>query len=190
MTVRDRLLPAVSLALLAASSLCDCSPEERCGIALGYAGPNWFEYSVAPNEVSPGGIRIDTTGQDISAVLVDQLTDQVETCLRQSIDRGALVVKVPNDWTVDTMTGQQLLSLQAYPTGCVSKGETPSAADPCRWRAVVQCPSTIVTTPSFYLYKDALVRWVTGSQDPWSDPALAPCVQPATNPLSNGASPL
>src|SRR5580658_1977342 len=116
MTVRDRLLPAVSLALLAASSLCDCSPEERCGIALGYAGPNWFEYSVAPNEVSPGGIRIDTTGQDISAVLVDQLTDQVETCLRQSIGRGALVGEGPEGLTGGTMTGQQLLVLQAYPT--------------------------------------------------------------------------
>jgi len=130
---------------------------------------------------------MDPTGQAISPALVDRLTREVSECLKVSINTGSFVVKVPADWGLSCDKSQQVLSASAPESGCAAKGLKNECA--CHWRAFVQCPNAIVTTPSLYLYKDALVRFVTGSQDPWSDPALAACVAPTTDPLSRGDGP-
>lgn len=144
-------------------------------------------YLVAASQVSPSGIRFDDSDQHISGALLDRLVGEVETCLQKSIDRRSFVVKVPADWSLSCDGSQQILSSRAPDAGCIAKGEQPTPACPCRWRAVVQGPNVIVATPSLYLFKDALTRFVTGSQNPWADPALAKCAAPTTAPLSMGA---
>ena len=145
-------------------------------------------YTVAASQVSPSGIRFDDSGQHISGPLLDRLTSEVEKCTGH-IDRSSFMVKIPKDWALSCDGSQQVLSSPAPESGCRTKGLDPTKECPCRWRALIQWPNVIVATPSLYLYKDALSRFVSGSRDPWGDPKLVACVQPTTGPLSTGNSP-
>lgn len=139
---------------------------------------------------TPKGVCFDPSGQAISAGLVDRLTDEVEACVGKTIDRGSFRVKIANDWHLSCDGAQQVLpAAGAGDLGCEAKGLTPTAACPCLWRAYLQGDGVIVATPSMYLFKDALTRFVTGSRNPWADPKLVACVQPTTAPLSNGSGP-
>lgn len=107
------------------------------------------------------------------------------------IDRGCLWVKVAADWHLSESefagSKQQLLHDIASESGDCGKGETGPGA--CFWRAGVQDKVTIVTTPSFYVFKDPLVRIVTGCALPWSSPRLTACMTPTTTALSDGSNP-
>lgn len=171
---------AVALVLAAG-----CQPGKLCTPAsYGYVTTNDVSYAVATDHVSPSGIHYDPSGQKIAGELLDRLTDEVAACLGRPIDRASFRVKIPSEWTLSCDAQQQLLPSGAPGEGCDAKGL--QGACPCRWRAIVQCPDVIVTTPSLYLYKDALVRLVVPSADPWSSPALAKCASPSTGPLDVG----
>jgi hypothetical protein len=175
----------LAVALLAV--VIGCATGRQClPVGWGYIVPNHAHYDVAPTETSPGGIRFDDSGQSVSGTLLDRLTREVADCLQVSVDSASFVVKVPVDWSVSCDGSQQLLSAEAPQLGCDAKGLPADPNCPCRWRALIQCPNVIVATPSLYLFKDALVRWVTGSNNPWADPALAKCATPSTAPLSLG----
>jgi hypothetical protein len=152
--------------------------------------PPVHPYDVHAMSVTPQGIHFDPSGQDISGALIDRLTDEVEMCLQKSIDRGSFVVKIPSNWSLSCDKTQQLLTGDDAPnSGCDAKGLPNKEGCPCSWRARMQWPNVVVTTPSFYLYKDALTRFVTRIQNPWADPWAVKCVTPSTSPLSTGAGP-
>lgn len=176
------------IALIAlALSLPACVPQTCNPVRWGYMVGHGLTYPIAAVPIaSPEGIRMDLSGQAIDPALIDRLTDEVSTCLGVSIDRSTFIVKVPSDWVKSCDGSQQVLTAIAPESGCAAKGLPTDSPCPCRWRAVIQCPNVIVATPSLYLYKDALVRWVTGSQNPWADPALAKCASPSTAPLLSG----
>jgi len=169
------------LAVLLLALACTPVTTERWG----YPNfPGEAPYDVRAASATPAGVRYDPTGQAVSPAVLDRLTAEVEACTGK-IDRSSFVVKIPAppDWAPSCDGSQQVLRSRAPDDGCRAKGLTPDAACPCRWRARIQWPNVIVATPSLYLYKDALTRFVTGSRDPWSDPKLAPCVAPTTPPL-------
>lgn len=164
--------------------LAGCVPEVCNPVRWGYMVGHGKTYDVGPLVQSPAGVRVDAPGGAMFLPTVDRLTAEVSECLRVSIDRSSFLVKVPGDWLLSADGTQQELTAIAPGSGCTAKGLT--GEQPCRWRAVIQCPNVIVATPSLYLFKDALVRFVTGSQNPWADPELAKCAAPSTDPLSMG----
>jgi hypothetical protein len=108
------------------------------------------------------------------------------------VSRSCLTVKVAADWhlSTDEFAGskQQLLHDVALDAGAdCGKNETGPGA--CYWRAGVQDKVTIVTTPSFYVFKQPLVEILTGCAFPWSSPTLTACMAPTTAPLSDGTGP-
>lgn len=165
-------------------------------------------YEVNPEFTTKNGIAVDPTGQNISPDLIDGLTDEVENCLIEAfgfppvipeevmrdsmcvgetfdlpIHRECLTVKIPDDWLLSCDGSQQLLPNIAPRELCEAKGLTPTPECPCRWRAGIQDNQTIVVTPSLYLYKDPLIRIVTGCNNPWGHPILSHCAKPSTPPL-------
>lgn len=193
--------------LIIFGSSCGNNPN-RCEFV--YYLPEQTDYSVDATELTPKNIAIDPSGQNISGSLVDRLTDETEACLIKNfgnppilseetqtdaicygssfilpIRRECLTVKVSNDWFLSTDGTQQLLP---YIGGYGDCGKGLPGDGPCYWRAGVQNNLTIATTPSFYLYKDPLVKITTGCTYPWFDAKLAECMEPTTEPLSDGSS--
>jgi hypothetical protein len=107
------------------------------------------------------------------------------------ITRSCLTVKVAADWhmseSVWNGSKQQLLHDISSDAGDCGKSELGPGA--CYWRAGVQSHVVIVTTPSFYVFKDPLVRIVTGCAYPWSSARLSTCMTPTTTALSDGSGP-
>lgn len=173
-----------------------------------YTYTNQFNYEVDFNQTTPQGIAIDLSGQDVSPELIDRLTDEVEQCLAETfgnppvlppavvqdaqcrddtfslpINRECFAVKIPNDWQISCDGTQQVLPISstAYVAPdelCEAKGLTVTPECPCRWRAGLQDNYIIVSTPSLYVYKDPLIRMVTGCNNPWGHPALSQCASP------------
>ena len=186
-------------------------------INWGYSTGEFNQYSVHPTEITQTGIAYDPSGLPINPELIDRLTNEVETCLATAFpggvipldvaagsycsatnftlpfDRHSFVVKIASDWVLscpDPVYGQQqLLPVSAGDSGCIAKGLAPSAQCPCRWRAGIECPNNLITTPSFYLYKDVLIRYMTGCGDPWAMVQFSTCAMPTTLPLSDGTGP-
>lgn len=177
----------------------NCGIDDSC--------PRWnyynqFNYKTNFNQTTPIGIKVDTSGQDMSLVLIDELTLKVEDCLNKNFpdgkipddvykagqcstktlelpcDKDCLKVKIPNDWLWSCDGTQQLLPSQAPKALCEAKGLHPTAECPCRWRAGIQDDSIIVATPNLHLYKDPLIRYITGCNNPWFHPKLAECANP------------
>lgn len=178
---------AVAVCVLLALALVGCAtPPPNYASRWGYLAKD--SYAVAPTQTTPMGVRFDSQGQTISGALIDRLVGEVEACLAKSIDRASFTVLIPRDWTYSCDRSQQVLPAEgAGPFGCLAKGQKPSVECPCRWRAYIKWPNTIVTTPSLYLLKDALVRFIVDTDNPWADPHLAQCATPSTEPLSTGA---
>jgi hypothetical protein len=167
--------------LFVATAIVGCAPPP-CGARYGFVVPGTAPtFAVSPSSVTPGGIRFDPTGQAIAGETIDRLTSEVSECLGMSIDRASFRVKVPRNWALSCDKTQQVLPVLAPNEGCDAKGLTDRSC-PCRWRAFIQCPNVIIATPSLYLYKDALIRLVTGNPNPWGDPRLAKCAAPTTEP--------
>lgn len=161
-----------------------CAPvrEQQWGY-----NPPTTPYVVQARSTTPEGVHFDPSGQDISPLLIDRLVGEVEMCTQKTIDRGSFVVKVPSNWSLSCDKTNQLLTGDDAPnSGCDAKGLPNTAGCPCSWRARIQWPNVIVTTPSMYLFKDALTRFVTRIKNPWADPWAVKCVQPTTLPLSDG----
>lgn len=179
-----------------------------------YSQPDQTGYDVHPNQLTIKNIAVDTSGLDINLNKIDRLTDEVEECLfklqkqfpqfsdemAQSgqcesktfnlpISRECLTVKVASDWFLSKYefngTHHQQLP---YTNGgmCTNKGLPPGV---CYYRVGIQDNLTIVVPPSFYLYKDGLVRIATGCHNPWYMDVLAACMEPSTPPLGSGNEP-
>jgi len=159
-----------------------CSAQE-CKI---YYYQDQFNYKVNPALLTPSGIQVDPTNQTVSLTEIDKQTQEVEDCLSQLFDgkldeetikesdclensfilpiqRECISVKIPDDWFWNRDNTQQLLPSLAPDELCRDKGLEP----PCYWRAGIQDQLTIVVTPDLFLYKDPLIRIVTGCNNPW-----------------------
>lgn len=186
-------------------------PKPRQGCLWHYFYADQFSYKITPSFETETQIAVDTEGQIISGELIDRLADEVENCLTDTfgdppvlppdvvrdsqcasstfelpIARQCLTVKIPSDWHLNCAGDQQVLPARASEAACTSKGLQPTPECPCHWRAGIENFTTIVTTPSFYLFKDPLIRIATGCNNPWGSPALAACARPSTDPLSLG----
>jgi len=179
----------------------------------GYSYGEFDSYNVNATKITTEGILFDPSDQNISPQLIDRLTNEVNNCLMNTfpnkslpndiittsyckqiklplpIDKTSFVVKIANDWVFSCDKTQQLLPtpVKAGGEGCISKGLTPNENCPCRWRAGIKCPNILITPPSFYLYKDILIRFITKCANPWNSAELAFCATPSTTPLSNGS---
>lgn len=193
-----------------------CGPHHhatvRCQSKFWYADQT--NYDVNPQFTTPKNIEVDTSGLNINLSKVDRLTDEVEQCLTDTfgnppvlppdvvmngqcvgttfdlpIHRECLVVKVANNWFLSTNEyGGSKHQQLPYTNGgqCTNKGLPPGV---CYYRVGIQDNLTIAVPPSFYLYKDGLVRIVTGCRNPWLSDPLANCMAPTTNPLDDGTQP-
>lgn len=161
--------------LLLALFAIGCAPapwEQRFGYYLDESP----SYAFQAGHTTPGGIAIDTTSNadpEALAIGVDVLSLEVEDCFRTPLDRTAFRVLVPADWLV-SCEGNEVLPFRVPDRMC--KGEQATDACPCRYRALLQEPDLVITTPNLALFKDALVRLLTGSVNPWADPRLVRCV--------------
>lgn len=164
-------------ALLALSALAvGCEPAP-CEQQWGY----WFRddqypaYSFEPTAATASGIMVDAGGQNVDLEKLDRYVAEVEACLGVPIDRSSFRVKVAGDWVL-SCEGEEVLPMALPDRYCKGKAATDEC--PCRYRAVVQCPNLIVATPNLRLLKDALIRFLTGTQNPWETEALAACANP------------
>lgn len=131
--------------------------------------------------LTPSGIRVELGGQHTPLFEIDRLTSELAGCL--SLRNMALepldsfVVRIASDWTTNCDSTQQVFPVYAGPE---CKGSTSTPQCPCRYRAGVACPNVIVSTPSLYLYKDALSRYLLHSSNPWK--VVPECLSPTTTP--------
>lgn len=189
------IVPTIILLPLFDTALTNCSISTCSETKWGYSYSEFDRYDVVLDHTTTAGTLYDPSAQNISPLLIDRLTHEVDVCLTDlgysPINYQSFSVKVVGDWVLNCSGTQQELPdpVWAGNGGCVSKGQAPSIACPCRWRAGIKCPNIILTTPSFYLYKDALTRFVVGTDNPWASPELAKCASPSTTPLSNGSDP-
>ena len=143
--------------------------------------------------------------------MLDRVTDEVYSCLRHTFTNGKLSdavissswcsqskirfvkkscfdVEIADDWRLSCDGSQQVLKDEAPEESCKAKDLHRDFDEcPCSWRAGIQqkedTTPIIVTTPSLYLYKDPLLRYITSCDYPWSSPPLAACMTPSTGPL-------
>ena len=209
-------MKAVAIAALGIVALAASSSRVQLGcrgcdeVAWGYPEHGLFNrYAIRETRTTPDGIRFDDGGQGISSELIDRLTNEVERCLFdrfperlsdeakaqascygdttfRSIDRGSFVVKVASDYKLTCDGEQQVLPVVAPSAGCLAKGQHTTPECPCSYRAGIECPNILVVTPSLYIYKDVLIRFLYGCSDPWANADLAACATPSTLPLSDG----
>lgn len=204
-----------TLLILCGLSLSTISCDYCSEFRWGYSDGEFDHYTPNLTHTTHAGTQYDPGGQNISPELIDRLTDEAESCLHETFPDGKLPISVvgssqcltysfahpldhtsfnvmiPNDWMLSCDSSQEVLPtpVESGDAGCVAKGLDPNEKCPCRWRAGIRCPNTIIATPSMYLYKDALVRFITGCRNPWASPELHKCVSPSTTPLSDGSDP-
>lgn len=171
-------------------SISNCALSSCQEYNWGYNNGTFDQYDANPDYKTPEGISYDPSGLPISPELIDRLTNEVEFCLSKSINRYSFVVKIANDWIPSYQKDNELLPVLAPIEGCDTKGLPHIPGFPCRWRAGIKCPNILITTPSFYLYKDVLIRFTQEIDNPWIDPHFAKCATPSTTPMSDGSDPL
>jgi|GEM_PF-2021513 hypothetical protein len=93
-----------------------------------------------------------------------------------SIKRGCVTIKIPDDWTISSCSGEEVLNLMAPEELCRAKGVIPTPECPCRWRVATQDDNVIVTPPGLKLYKAELARIATGCNNVWLLPQIATCL--------------
>lgn len=160
-----------------------------------------FNYKIKADQVTESGIKIDIDVEDFDSDRIDQLVNETEACLQTTfpdgilsddvvhdaqcqnrsfnpvISRECFKVKVPDDWVFSCDGSTQLLPQVAPQRLCGDKGLEADPNCPCRWRAGIQDNTVIVTTPNLKLFKDPLVRIVTGCNNPWYSKPLADCMR-------------
>lgn len=168
-----------------------CSNE--CNL---YPQYDWgFNYDVYPNEVTPDGIEVDTSGQVIDLLLIDKLYNETKDCLSQSYkdDKNfnsiwcpekfyirstlnCIKVKIPNDWSWSCYGEEQLLRDRAPDEGCIAKGFTIEESCPCKWRGGVQGDDTIIVTPNLRMFKEEAAKIITGCWYIYDMPKIVKCL--------------
>lgn len=159
-----------------------------------------FNYTINPTRTTPKGMRVDDSEHNISLELVDAIIDEAERCLLEAfptnilsldywsparcreptvnlpIDRSSIILKIPKEYKLSEIDGQQLLMDEAPAESCTAKGLDGQRG--CYWRCGIQNFCTIVTTPSLYMMKDPLIRIVTRCEGVWFNEKLAHCTSP------------
>ena len=206
-------LGVIAIISMPVSNSSGCITQGGCmEYQWGYSFEEFDHYVFTPGFTTKEGIAYDPSEQNISPDLIDRLTNEVEDCLNSSfpnhtipsdvatkslcptntlpssINRSSFVVKVANDWVLNCDKTQQVLPnpVIAGGSGCIAKGQNDIPC-PCRWRAGIKCPNQLVVTPSFYLYKDVLIRFITSCSNPWGSQEFSLCATPTTDPLSDGS---
>lgn len=161
-----------------------CSPSGDCvATDLGYAGTEFDSYTIENLSRTQDGILYDSSYQDVKSNEIDRLTTEVENCLGLQIDRNSFVVKVAGNWQLSCDKTEQVLPIFAGNAGCDAKGLERNDSCPCRWRAGIKCPNMLIVTPSLFLYKDVLIRFVLKIKNPWEVSRISSCATPTTSPL-------
>lgn len=187
--------------------LSGCNPEDE-NLYHFHNYQNQFptRYEVDATTITKSGIHIDMSGLSLPLDdIIDRQTLEVEICLQEQfgnppvitpdpkcdsttfplpIHRDWLVVKVAPDAVLSQDGSQEMLPALAPIEGCIEKGLC-KVGEPCNchYRAGIQDDVVIVITPSGYLYKDPLIRMVTGCNNPWVG-KLAICARPSVPMLS------
>jgi hypothetical protein len=131
------------------------------------------------------GVRVDSEIDGIDLDEIDFRILDTLYCLKNLNHRmkslstciDCITIKIPKDITWSCDGTQQLLPTEAPQELCNAKGFNLDPDCPCRWRALIQSPAIIVTTPNLALFKDALLRYVTDEFNPWLKPELVRCMQ-------------
>jgi hypothetical protein len=146
---------------------------ERCAVRGLMRLPQ--RYTVKPNTTTAMGIAVDTSGTDVNLADLDRRARAVAECLGHRPEPGCTVVKVVPDAVRSCSGPYLLLPIEAPGAGCAEKGQDPSAACPCRWRAGIQPDGAILVPPDLYNLGDPLVRIWGNVNDPWRDSRFATC---------------
>jgi len=158
---------------------------------------------------TPMGIPVDTGGVSRDLSYLDTMAMEVKACLdknfpdhvipqevldktyckttnftatcKTAYDFGCWQVKIDNNWKLSCWgTDQMLSATTGAPTGwtCGGKNMVITEECPCHYRVAVD-GKTIVVTPDARLFKDGLVRTITGCENPWAHPLLSECAKPS-----------
>jgi len=168
-------------------------------------------YDVRVNKVTPRGINVDDSGQEVDLEMIDRVVDSVESCMNEmfpndlpdeivtagwcqdwtqdkkgqykhKIDRECLTIKIPNTWTYSKDGLQMVLDRDAAEYLCEQKPNYVKG-EGCHWRAGIQEKNTIVTLPDLYMLPDPLVRYMTSCKTAWVS-ELSKCAAPRTVALT------
>jgi hypothetical protein len=117
--------------------------------------------------LSPQGIRVDSSGEQIDLTELDRQTNMLEDCLGIPVNTDCITVKVAPDWYISPCSGQQLFPCNVDDQLCLDKGVELTEECQCNCRAIIQDENTIIVTPDLYLYRTELARMITGINNPW-----------------------
>ncbi len=132
-------------------------------------------YDISQNLSTTNGIKVDDPQRELDLAELDRQTTSLEECLRITVNRQCLIVKVAPDWYTSPCSGQQLFPCDIPISVCEDKGITLTEECPCNCRAIIQNENTIIVTPDLLLYRAELARMVTGVNNPWV-PTLSHCL--------------
>ncbi len=142
------------------------------------AGPyHWrltTSYPATPAvEVVPG-VRVAANGTAVDLADARRRALAVAACLGVDPAAHPVTVAVAPDAVPSCVGPYLVLPVPAPGVGCTDKGQTPSAACPCRWRAGIQLDGAVVVPPDLWNLGDPLVRlWAAPPiDDPWTTGAL------------------
>ncbi len=203
-------LTALAIALALSTGCPAAAPPGTCGSYGSHHYQNEFpgayHYDVKPDATSPGGVSVDTSGLSVDlGDLLDRQLEEVDACLADlvpggkvpdsmrdncdsptvplPIDRECLEVKVAADWIPSKIDGQQMLPAPGPASVCLAKGFcTVESECACHIRSGIQNNRTLVVPPSFYMFKQVLVRIATGCNNVWIQ-GLEKCSQPTVPAL-------
>ncbi|MBN1585434.1 hypothetical protein JW899_03645 [Candidatus Uhrbacteria bacterium] len=170
-------------------------------------------FDVVPTGKTPDGIAVDDNlvgfSQEGLGEIIDRQASEVEECLERNFGSGLdfpfivtangdcteevgtglasfreeIAVEISGDFSISHDGTQKLLPLKAEDSVCLAKGLDPKKGQ-CRYRVSVQNCTEIIIPPSGYLFKDGLIRVITGCANPWGHPLLAECAAPSVPALS------
>lgn len=164
---------------------------------------NVANYTINYNTVTPEGLKVDTSGQEVDLTQIDTQFNNVVSCLTNKfpnglptdviaashctynntiIDKAQLGIKIAPNWhnTPSTCGGTAGYGpMEVFPCNvpnslCEAKGLMVTPDCPCECRSAVLDNSIVVTTPNLYLLNDALIRILTSCNDIWTS-ELAGC---------------
>lgn len=182
---------------------------EECPIISNASG-----FSVRNEVVTPRGVSVDLSGQEVSLNTIDNIVDDLENCLfhevpamsawdrKQAgcdrttfysftgkIDRSSFTIKIDENWRLSADGTRMLTSAEADQRSCEQKGLDPTKDCPCRWQAAVQDCDIVVVPPSLYNLKDPVLRIVLGCDYPWANSILSKCLNPIVPMLPENFDP-
>jgi len=167
-------------------------------------------YSVNATKTTSTGMHVDTSGLSVDVQVFDKQADEADQCVFDLVGgkdftveqrkafqcdnrpfaevcRDCFYVKVAPNAFLSMDKTQELLPAVAPGEGCVAKGLCNTAEEcSCHWRAGLQVESsktTIVVTPSGYLFKQYYLMMAYGCLNIWTE-GMSQCATPSISPLS------